>query len=205
MIVQYDRLDTALAATAWNAHMGHAIFFVTGDTIPAATRRALQRRFRREAFVYLFGDESVISRSVQAELDAYGRVQRVTGKDAFEISANFASFHDAGFNQGWWLGSWNRDFGWDIGEPGHNYTFVNPRDWQQAVTGSLLAHKGKHGPMILLASGQLSDPLRRYLERVRPTWTAPSDQLVNHGWILGGVDSIPWQTQLEIDDLFEPK
>lgn len=205
VIVQYDRLDTALAAAAWNAHMGQGIFFVRGETIPDATRRALGRRFRREAFVYLFGDETVISRSVQAELDSYGHVQRVPGRDAFEISANFASFHDAGFNQGWWLGSWNRDFGWDIGEAGHNFTFVNPANWQQAVTGSLLAHMGKHGPMILLSSGQLTDPLRRYLERVRPTWTAPSDQLFNHGWILGGTEAIPRQTQLEIDDLFEPK
>jgi len=107
--------------------------------------------------------------------------------------------------RGGWLGSWKRDFGWDIGEPGHNFTLANPANWQQAVTGSLLSHMGEHGPMLLLRDGQIEPPVAHYLERVQPQRSAPSAQLTNHGWILGTADTIPRASQIQIDSLLEPK
>jgi hypothetical protein len=119
--------------------------------------------------MYLLGDTNVVSSRVQRELAAYGTVQRVPGRDAYEISVAFAGFRDAGLNQGRWIGFSARDFGWGLAEAGHNFTFVSPEDWQLAVTGSLLSHMGKHGPMLLLAPGGLSEATTRYLEMVRPT------------------------------------
>lgn len=199
IIVQYNQLNTGLPAVAWNAHMGHGLFFVEGDKIPDETRRALSRRFQETSFIYLFGGANIISDRVARELGQYGHVQRVPGADEFAISRNFAAFRDAGFNQGYWINWWNRDFGWDIGEAGHNFTFVNPADWQQAVTGSVLSHMGKHGPMILLSGGNVDQPTTDYLNKVKPSWTATNDQLNNHGWILGGTDKIPWTAQADID------
>lgn len=100
IIVQYDQLNTGLPGVAWNAHMGHGLFFVKGNSVPDATKRALARRFRGEAFIYLFGDSSIISEHVARELAAYGHVQRVSGRDAYEISVTFAGFRDTGMNQG---------------------------------------------------------------------------------------------------------
>lgn len=205
VIVQYEQLATGLPAVAWNAHMGHGLFFVRGDKVPDETRRALSRRFRGEAFIYLFGDPSVISEGVARELAAYGHVERVPGRDAFEISVNFAGYRDAGLNQGYWIDWWNRDFGWGIAEAGHNYTFVNPEDWQQAVTGSLLSHMGKHGPMILVRTDGLDENAARYLGMVRPSPGATDDQLNNHGWILGDISHISWTAQADIDLLLEVK
>lgn len=204
IVVQYDQLSTGLPGVAWNAHMGHGLFFVRGDAVPDATKRALSRRFRDEALIYLFGDTSVISERVARELAAYGHVQRVPGRDAYEISVVFAGFRDAGFNQGYWIDWWPRDFGWGISEAGHNFTFANPDDWQQAVAGSLLSHLGKHGPMILVRPDGVNEAAARYLEMVRPIQGAVSDQLNNHGWILGNVDRIPWSVQADIDVAFEP-
>lgn len=204
VVVQYGALATALPATAWNAHMGQGLFFVQGETIPVPTRRALSRRFGGKAFIYLFGSENLISANVQRELAQYGHVQRVQGKDAFEVALNFASFRDSGHNEGWAFGSWPRDFGWDIGEAGHNYTIVNPENWQQAVTGSVLSHMGKHGPMILV-DRLLTEKQKEYFTKVRPTWTEPVDQLYNHAWILGDEQLLPMATQLEIDGLLEPQ
>lgn len=205
IIVQYNQLNTGLPAVAWNAHMGHGLFFVQGDTIPDATRRALSRRFNGEAFIYLFGDETIISPKVARELAQFGNVQRVPGRDAFEISTNFAGYRDAGFNQGYWINWWTRDFGWGIAEAGHNFTFVNPDDWQQAVTGSLLSHMGKHGPMILTRPEGLDAKAAQYLETVRPGAGAANDQLNNHGWILGGTDRISQTAQADIDLLLDQK
>lgn len=205
IVVQYDQLATGLPAAAWNAHMGHGLFFVKGDVVPDATKRALSRRFRGEAFIYLFGDASVIPERAQRELSAYGHVQRVPGRDAYELSVVFAGFRDAGLNQGYWIDWWPRDFGWGVSEAGHNFIFANPDDWQQAVTGSLLSHMGKHGPMILVRPEGLNDAASRYLGMVRPTRGVANDQLNNHGWILGGTDRIGWAAQADIDVLLEPK
>lgn len=101
IIVQYRDLATGLPGVAWNAHMGHGLLFVDGDRIPAPTRRALQRRYRGAAFIYLMGDESVIGTGVARELARYGHVQRVRGRDATEISVTFAAYRDAGLNEGW--------------------------------------------------------------------------------------------------------
>jgi hypothetical protein len=202
-IVQYQQLDTGLPSVSWNAHMGHGLFFVDGDTVPEATRRGLSRRFGGEAFMYVFGDESVVPASVERELARYGHVQRVNGPDAETISVTFAGYRDAGLNQGYWLGSSRRDFGWGIAEAGHNFVFADPDDWPLAVTGSLLAHMGKHGPLIVLPGGQPTEVTRRYLELVRPRGRAVHDALHNHGWVLGGVDSISAAVQAELDLLLD--
>ena len=111
---------------------------------------------------------------------------------------------DSGLDEGYWIGSWQRDFGWGIAEAGHNFTFAHPHDWQLAVTGSLLSHMGKHGPMLLLDEPGLSEQTARYLDLVRPPMAAPVDQLANHAWILGSVDGISWETQADIDLALEP-
>jgi hypothetical protein len=198
-IVQYQHLVTGLPAVAWNAHMGSALLFVDGETIPDATRRALDRRFGGEAYIYLFGDSSVISDHVAAELARHGHVQRIRGANPSEIAVAFAGYRDAGINQGYWLFSSTRDFGWGLAEPGHNFTFVNPADWQLAVTGSLLSHLGKHGPMLLLPNGAIDDVTRRYLESVKPHGRSVRDELVNHGWILGTTTSIARDVQGDLD------
>lgn len=202
-VVQLRQLATGLPLVTWDAHMGHGLAFVVGDSIPPATRRMLARRFAGEAFMYLFGDTSVISARVAQTLARYGHVQRIPGRDAAEVSVAFARYHDAGLNQGRWIGASRRDFGWDIGEAGHNFAVVNPDDWTTAVTGSLLSHLGKHGPMLLAPGGQLTDAEASYLASVRPSRAAPADQLVNHAWILGGPTRISAATQVQIDRLLE--
>lgn len=205
-IVQLHQLSTGLPLVTWNAHMGHGLAFVVGDTVPDATRRMLRRRFHQEAFIYLFGDTTIISAEVARELARYGHVQRIPGKDATEVSVNFARYRDAGLNQGHWIGWSTRDFGWGVEEPGHNFTLVNPDNWTTAVMGSLLSHLGKHGPMLLVpgaSADTLPDVMARYLASVRPLRTAPADQLVNHGWILGDANQMSWRLQLAVDTLLE--
>ena len=82
---------------------------------------------------------------------------------------------------------------------GHNVVFVDADDWQLAVTRSLPAHMGKHGPMILLRSGRLSEDVVRRLGSVQLTEGAPDDQLLNHGWILGDTARISWAQQADLD------
>jgi hypothetical protein len=141
----------------------------------------------------------VISDPVAAELARYGHVQRIRGATPSEIAVAFAGYRDAGINQGYWLFCSTRDFGWGLAEPGHNFTFVDPADWHVAVTGSLLSHLGKHGPMLLLPNGAIDDATRPYLESVKPHGRSVRDELVNHGWILGTTTSISRDVQGDLD------
>jgi hypothetical protein len=76
---------------------------------------------------------------------------------------------------------------------------VNPADWQLAVTGSLLSHLGKHGPMLLLPNGAIDDVTRSYLASLKAHGRSVRDELVNHGWILGTTASISREVAGDLD------
>lgn len=203
-VVQLRALATGFPAVTWNAHMGDGFVFVDGATIPPATRRILRRRFAGKAFIYLIGDTSVIPDSVARSLARYGHVQRVEGRTPSEIAVAFARFRDAGLNQGRWIGFSLRDFGWGLAEAGHNFVIVNPANWHAAVTGSLLSHMGKHGPLLFAGTAGVDSATAQYIASMRPSAAAPRDQLTNHAWILGPVSSISWAAQADLDLMLQP-
>lgn len=202
-VVQYNALATGLPVVTWNAHMGDGMAFVIGDSIPPETLRMLTRRFHQESFVYLMGDSTLISNRVARVLGGYAHVQRIGGETPQAVSVNFARYRDHGMNQGRWIGFSRRDFGWSVTESGHNFTIVDPADWQLAVTGSLLSHMGKHGPMLLLSGGALPDSTAAYLASVRPESTSLDQLTFNHAWILGTLARIPWSVQVAVDTLLD--
>lgn len=204
VVASLDEPDFALPALSFAAHMPTGFAFVTRDGIPEATRGLLSRRFG-PTFMYLMGPESAISASVARELAQYGHVQRLSAPDPYALSAYFAGYRDSGQDFGYWIGRKARDFGWGIAEPGHNFTFVNPDDWATGLAATVLSHRGKHGPILLVQPDSVPDPVRRYLDQVvRPYQAAPYDQLFNHGSIVGGTDAISLRVQGELDALLAP-
>ncbi|MGI9091107.1 MAG: hypothetical protein ACR2GG_08395 [Gemmatimonadaceae bacterium] len=91
-----------------------------------------------------------------------------------------------------------------MAEAGHNFVIVNPDDWHAAVTGSLLSHMGKHGPLLFASTAGVDSATAQYIASMRPPAAAPRDQLTNHAWILGPVGSISWPAQTDIELLLEP-
>jgi hypothetical protein len=204
VVASLDQPDFALPALSFVAHMPTGFAFVNRDSIPDATRGLLSRRFG-PTFMYLMGPESAISEAVARDLAQYGHVQRLAAPDPYALSAYFAGYRDSGQDFGYWIGRRARDFGWGIAEPGHNFTFVNPDAWAEGLAGSVLSHRGKHGPILLVQQDSLPEPVRRYLDEVvRPRPAAPYDQLFNHGSIVGGSDVISPRLQGEIDGLLRP-
>lgn len=201
MIAPVEKPELGLPQTSWNAHMGDGFFFVTQDGVPPETARALKDRYR-DAYIYLMGSDTDIPPEVEEELAKYGHIQRIPGSDdLYKLSVGFAGYKDMGKNFSWWIGKSPRSFGWGIAEAGHNFIFVNPKDWQAAVAAAVLSHKGKHGPQLLVSKDTIPQPVVKYLETVKPSQSAPQEQLFNHGWIIGSTDSISKETQVEIDRL----
>lgn len=204
-VANLDNLAPAIPSAFWNAHMGDGLVFVTDAGIPETTRRILQRR-ANGPWLYLFGDESVIPAEVARELAQYGHVTRMPRSDLAAISAYFAGFKDVGANWGAWYVQDNRDFGWGISEAGHNAIFISvdgPGGWQNALIATTLSHMGKHAPVLVVNRDSVPEVVANYLRILKPYDTAPQQQLLNHGWIIGGEETISWETQAELDLLLE--
>ncbi len=206
-IANIDQLEAYVPGAFWNAHAGNGFAYVTDEGVPQATIEMLKDR-ANGPWIYLFGDESIISAEVARELAQYGHVTRVPGSTPGAISAHFAAFKDEGKDWGAWITFDNRSFGWGIGEAGHNAIFVNldgPEGWQNALPATTLSHMGKHAPVLILDDGEIPEAVRTYLTITKPYETAPQQQLLNHGWIIGGEETISWETQAELDLMLEAK
>lgn len=71
------------------------------------------------------------------------------------------------------------------------------------LPATTLSHMGKHAPVLVVEQTSIPEPVRRYLALIKPYPTAPQQQLLNHGWIIGGEATISWQTQTELDLLLD--
>ena len=193
-----------IGAMSFNAHMGKAFAWVYRDSIPDATRRILARRFGG-AYMYLTGNDDVISDRVAAELSRYGYVQRIQGPDVYAANAVNAGYKDFGRNFGYWIGWKSRDFGWGISEAGHNFVIGSTADILSVIPAVLLGHMGKHGPTLLVAPDSVPQSVRTFLEHARPYATGPRETVLNFAWIIGDEAHVSWRVQREIDQLLRPR
>jgi hypothetical protein len=205
VVANLDNLEPAIPSAFWNAHRGDGLAFVTDDGIPQATLDMFRLR-ANGPWLYVFGDETVVSERIVRELAQYGHVTRIAGADVTETSAYFASFHDEGKDWGAWFWKKARAMGWGIDEPGHNVIFVNidgPGGWQNAMPATTLSHMGKHAPVLAVSSDAVPPPAADYLETTKPYPTAPQQQLTNHGLVIGGEETITWETQTVLDQMLD--
>jgi len=198
LIVPREGPSYGLIAAAWAAHAGHSIFFADAGGISRETARSLGKR-PQDAFIYVLADQETLPARVMSELSRYGVVQRIPGRDAYEISVGFAGYKDVGRNSGWWVRRSVRSFGWGIAEPGHNFTMVNPDYPQLGVPAALLSHMGRHGPILLVGEGEVPEPVERYLRLIQPSFISSQEQPLNRGWIVGDETVIGGEVQFRLD------
>ncbi|MCF8012130.1 MAG: cell wall-binding repeat-containing protein [Clostridiales bacterium] len=204
MVASANAPEYSIFSASWTAHAGSPTFFVNKDKIPQATKKALSRR-PQDTFIYLLGNSKVIPPGIAKELGRYGHVQRIPGKNHFEMSTGFAGYADFGPNFGYWIAKTIRMFGWGIAEAGHNFIFVNANKPEMAIPAGILSHRGKHGPMLLVKKDALPQPVERYLKTVQPSYTGEQEQLFNYGWIIGDPEIIEPEVQKDIDKLLRVK
>lgn len=200
-VVNLDRAVTGIPSAFFNAHMGDGLVFVTNDGIPEVTRQILARR-AGGAYLYLFGDDTIISDATAAELAAYGQVTRIAGGDPTAISVTFAGYRDSGANWGAWIWQAPRDFGWGNSDPGRNAIFINPdgpAGWANAICATTLSHMGKHAPALIVDTDRVPTVVADYLRLIRPSPSHPGQQLTDHGLIIGGERTISWEVQTRLD------
>ncbi|KHF40001.1 hypothetical protein [Halalkalibacter okhensis] len=175
----------------WIAHMNESLLYVEKETIPQETIKALEKR-EGEAVIYIVGPEEMISEKVASQLGEYGTVQRISGHTSIDQSIAFSTFKD------------DNNFGWGITSPGHGLVFVSTEIPELAIAAAPFAHLGKHAPMVWLEAGELTESLYKYLAKLKPAFeTDPTEGPYNHGYLIGSLDLIPFQTQGVLDEKLE--
>jgi len=191
LIASSDDPSFAMPAAAWGARSGDPVLFTQRNSLPAATRQALERHERTPA--YVLGPESVISDRV---LDEIGKltpsVERVGGENPVENAIAFARYADG-------------TFGWNINDPGHGLVIANAERPLDAVAAAPLSASGTWGPLLVSDDAKsLPAPLRGYLLDLKPGYLDdPTRAVYNHVWLIGDPEALSVGFGAQVDELAE--
>ena len=190
VVASGDDAGYAMPAAGWAAKSGDPVLFVKHDSIPSATRDALQSHQRPH--IYLLGPTSAIDASVERGLRRLGTVTRIQGADPVRNSIAFARFRDG-------------RFGWGVVDPGHGLVFASSSRPADAAAAAPLSASGTYGPLLVVDEGaSLSQPLEQYLLDIQPGYQGdPVRGVYNHAWLIGDETALSLDTQSRIDALME--
>ncbi|MCF6092540.1 cell wall-binding repeat-containing protein [Microaerobacter geothermalis] len=182
----------SLPASYYAAHMGVPILYVNKDSIPPATARFLQ--MKKGINYTLFGGESIISTKVEEQIKALttGKIFRVTGNNPYEISVNLSKKTSHGGELGW---------GRNMPGRGDAFTFGSTASWQEVIAGCILAHLGKHTPLLMVEKNRVPAVTKKYLRFLNPLKIGHPEPPYMHGFILGGYEQFFFSTQVQLETL----
>lgn len=191
MLVSGQDPISGLVAGAMAVRRGIPIIFTLKDTLPQETAAVIKAAHERTN-VFILGTRDVISDETEKTVRglADGTVSRISGEDLFELAARFAKYKSADGRFG---------FG-KVTKHGHAFTFVNPGRWQDCIFGSMLAHSGKHTPVLFVTKDEVPRVTQDYLLEIKPAPTEPDPQYM-HAFIIGDFQAVSAKVQLDIEDL----
>ena len=192
IIISGNDYSEGIMSSYWSAHHGDPILFVQKDAIPYCTLEAIKKM--QEINVYILGSTKTVSKSVEnalLQLDNIKHLDRIDGKNPYEIAVNFAKYKDLKTKFGW--GRNYRD--------GHAFTFGTLNHPMAIIGGTPFSHMGKHTPLLLIEKDIVPSVVTGYIKSVKPI--PPKDMPrppFMHGFILGDTNIISYTSQLMIED-----
>ena len=180
----------SMPAAAWAARSGDPVLFVTGDDVPEATKKTIERH--PKVPVYVLGPESVIPSKVVDDLRSKDGTDpiRIGAEDPVANSIEFARFLDG-------------DFGWNINDPGHGFVIANADRPIDAAAAAPLSAGGKPGPLLITdESDSIPPELEGFLLDTKPGFEEdPTRAIYNHVWVIGDPSTISINFQARVDEL----
>ncbi len=179
-------------AVNWISHMPEPLLYVGKDKVPEATIEALKAR-KGKVNIYVLGPEKIVSKEVEKQLSKHGKVTRISGETPTENSIAFAKFKDE-----------KTKFGWGFKKPGHGVSFTSTETPDLAIAGAPFSHMGKHAPVLLLENGKVTQSVYDLLAMIKPKFKDdPTLGPYNHGFLLGNIENISFDTQGILDERLE--
>ena len=191
LIASSDEPAFAMPAAGWAARSGDPVLFAQRNSLPAATRAALERHARTP--VYVLGPESVISDRVLDEIRKLSpSVERIGADAPVENAIAFARYADG-------------SFGWNINDPGHGLVIANAERPLDAAAAAPLSASGTWGPLLITDdAGSLPSPLRGFLLDLKPGYLDdPTRAVYNHVWLIGDTETLSVGFGAQVDELAE--
>lgn len=191
LIASSDEPAFAMPAAGWAARSGDPVLFAQRNSLPAATRTALERHERTPA--YVLGPESVISARVLDEIRKLSpAVERIGAEDPVENAIAFARYSDG-------------SFGWNINDPGHGLVIANADRPLDAAAAAPLSASGTWGPLLITDdAGSLPSALRGFLLDLKPGYLDdPTRAVYNHVWLIGDTTALSVAFGAQVDELAE--
>lgn len=178
-----------IPASFYAAHKGTPIILVEQDAVPEPVMNFISSN--KDKNYYILGNEKTVGSKVEE------KIRGMIGKDVIRISANspytlsvkFAEYASEVDTFGW---KHNTNDGWA-------FSFGELRRWYNIVSACLLAHVGKHTPLLLTDKNYLPDAVSEYVLRVNPQKDIPSMPPYMHSYILGSLNDITHDVQVEIE------
>ena len=202
IVASADSAAYAMPAAGYAAESGDPILFVTGSTVPQATRQAILSHGHPR--IYVLGPPNVIPDSVTKVLARLGKVRRIAGGDPVSNAVAFSRYRDPPCPVGTGCVPGNGNFGWAVTSGGHGYVFANVNQPLAAAAAAALSGSGQYGPLLLVndASSLPQQDANDLLNNASGyNQEGPTAAVYNHGWIIGDQSAISGPTQAQIDSL----
>jgi ell wall binding domain 2 (CWB2) len=188
IVASADQPAYAMPAAAWAARSGNPVLFVTRNSVPGPTRKAIGLHAKPE--ILLMGPPGIVSPNVEAELKKLGNVTRIQSRQPGPIAAA-AEFARSSKT-------------WGADHPGRNFSLANVSRPSDAAAAAALGSNGVFAPLLLTDKPDVMPPaLESYLLDVQPGFENddPSEAVYNRVWILGNTGAVSQAVQSRIDQL----
>ena len=190
VIASGESAEWSVPAAAWGARSGDAVLLTKRDSVPPATRKALQEHEKPD--IYLLGPPEAIGTKVARALGRLGTVRRIAGPTPVRNAIAFARYERG-------------NFGWGVVVPGYNFSVASTTRPLDAAPAASLATRGVFAPMLLTDEvEELPKPLEEYFLSVQPGYEDdPAQAVYNRVWVLGDDRTISVAAQGRLDELTE--
>lgn len=193
LIISGQDYSEGIVSSYWSAHHGDPILFVMKNRIPECTLNVIKSM--PNINLYIIGSTKTISASVEEALSRLSNVKklsRISGNSPYDVAVNFAKYKSESGEFGW-----GRNY-----KDGHAFAFGTIEDPMKIVSSVILAHMGKHTPLLLIKKDSIPKTVSNYLYEVKPMppMNMPRPPFM-HGFILGNTNNITYDNQVKIEDI----
>ncbi len=193
IVISGQDYSEGIIASFYAAHKGTPIILVEHSSVPEPVMNFINNN--KDKNYYILGNEKTVSSEVEDEIRGIidENVIRISASSPYTISVKFAEYASEVDTFGW---KHNTNDGWA-------FAFGELKRWYNIVSANLLAHLGKHTPLLLTDKNYLPDAVTEYVVRVNPKKEMPSMPPYMHAYVLGSFNDISHDVQVEIEKVLD--
>jgi hypothetical protein len=193
IVISGQDYSEGITASFYAAHKGTPIILVQQSVVPETVKNFINNN--KDKNYYILGNEKTVGSEVEEEIRSMidGTVIRISASNPYTISVKFAEYESDVDKFGW---KHNTNDGWA-------FAFGELKAWYNIVSANLLAHLGKHTPLLLTDKNHLPDAVTEYVVRVNPEKEMVAMPPYMHAYVLGSINDISHDVQVEIEKVLD--